>query len=361
MKKAFLGLVLIGMVIISANSAKAEAPFKVDFPWGSFELNKRVADKVKNKQAINFVLSIQTVSAIQLAAQQGAGIKKGAELMGNKYGVKINERLIGPLKTDPAAQIAEIQALLDANQIDVLAIQPPNQYGFEGTIEKAMKQGIPVFTDNSDAPKSIRISFIGPQDETGVTGEFVAEFVLKWAKEKKFTFTAIADTTGDDTAEWSQGRSRGFQSAIKEALPTVKIYGKPNQAAVVTGWDSADMYSRVKAFLIGQPDVNFLFNRDWGGAPIAQVIKDLGLDGKVYVMGFNVDEKILAVVGRSGLAAVCDQLTVGQGEETVRVAMQFLFEGIVPKPLHRTPVRMVTGENADEVKKELEGYTKPLK
>ncbi len=333
-----------------------KAPYVVDFSWGTFKLSPRIVKKIENNEPLNFVLSYQTLSSVAAAQEHEMGMLKAAEWAEEEYGVKINVRLIGPTETDAPKQIAEIESILNANQADVLSIQPPSKHGFEAIIQKGLDMGVPVVTCNSDAPDSTRIAYYGPNDTPSGNGITVAKHAQAWAKENGFNFDSIAITTGDTTAVWAQGRMGGFFNTVQKDLPGVKIYGTPTNAAVSTGWNSTDMYTKIKAFLTGHPDVNFIFNSDWGGVSASQAVIDLGREGECFVIAYNTDEKILSFVGKgTTYIATADQDMPGQSEAWVKGMARFLFEGEVPDgPMQYTPVMMVTSENADEVRKDLE-------
>ncbi|HYW76779.1 MAG TPA: hypothetical protein VFA48_09160 [Gammaproteobacteria bacterium] len=85
---------------------------------------------------------------------------------------------------------------------------------------------------------------------------------------------------------------KGWVSTMKKAYPGLMVYERPINA-LSTGYYAAKTYSKVRAFLIGHPKVQFIFDTDWGGVPIARAIESLGREKKVHVIAFNTDRDIL--------------------------------------------------------------------
>ena len=329
-------------------TAETGAPYSVEFGYGTFTLSDTIAEKIANKDTINIVFSYETLSENGASAEMAIGMERAKAEVLEKYGVELNCRVVGPTAQDVPAQVAEMETLAQSGQVDVLLIEAPYSQGFGDVIQKVMDMGIPVFTCNGDVEGSSRIAFYGPNDTPSGNGREVAEKVLEWAEKNNFEFTGVAVTTGNNTGEWSQGRRQGIIDVFSEAYPDVPIYGDATEAAVETGWASTDQYDMTKAFLQGHPDVNFVFNVDWGGVPTAQAIDDLGKKGEAYCVGYNVDEKIIAYCQdpESSMIGTADQNMPTQAENAVLGAMDFLFGGIVPDgEMQYVPIQWIDSEN----------------
>ena len=105
-------------------------PNTAKFPWGTFTLNSRIAAKVAAHQPINAIISFQALGVPFAVPEMNAGMKREAAAMKAKYGVTINYKVVGPVNTDPNAQISQIQTLISSGQVDCLAIEPvtPNAF-----------------------------------------------------------------------------------------------------------------------------------------------------------------------------------------------------------------------------------------
>ena len=333
----------------------SQPPYVVNFDWGEFKLNPRIVSKIENKEPINFVVSCYVLSMIGGAAQINTGLERAAAIIKEKYGVTVVPRLVGPVEVDTPKQIEEIQSLIQANQVDAVAFWMADAHSFIDIINSTMENGIPAYAINTDSPDSKRIAYYGSNDSATGNGADIAKFSINWAKDNNFTFKSIAMTCGDDTGEWAHGRMQAFSDTMKKELPDNEIYGTNTKAAIVTGFVSNEIYSLTQAFLGGHPDVNFVFNTDWGGVPTAQAITDMGKEGEIYCVAYNVDEKILEFAGNSPLIATADQNYIAQGQTCLEGAVDFLFGGIVPvDPLQYVPVQFVTEETADEIKKDIQ-------
>lgn len=333
-------------------------PFVVHFSWGTFKLNPAIATKIQQHKPLNIVLSYQILSELGAPAQLRIGLQTAAAEMSKQFHVPINARLIGPTQTDPAQQIAEVQALLQAHQIDALGIEPVTPNAFASVINQAMADGVPVFTVNTDSPLSHRIAYYGVNDSSTGDGETVAHYTITWLKQHHIALHTVALETGDDTAAWAQGRMEAWLSVMKKAYPHLKVYGTPTNT-LTTGYNPPTIYADTKAFLTGHPNVQFIFDTDWGGAPIAKAIEDAGLKGKTWVIGYNVDGQILDYIGtNTPLIATADQNYTNQAEAFVKGASQFLLAGKVPSsPMQYLPVQMITPSNVAKIRTE---YAKAL-
>lgn len=319
----------------------SRAPYEVRYSWGTFKLNSRIAKKVKEHKALNIVLSFQTLSSVGAPAELKAGMKFAAKELKKKYGVPIHVQLIGPTTTNTPKQIAQVLTKLQSNEVDALGIQPVSAQSFISIINKAMTDGVPTFTVNTPSPRSRRISYYGVNDTPSGDGVKVAHYTIHWLKTHHIKLKTAALVTGDTTAPWAQGRMKGWVDTMRKAYPGLKIYGTPTNA-LSTGYDAATTYAKVRAFLIGHPNVQFLFDTDWGGVPIARAIQSLGRAGSVHVIAFNTDPQILKFIGHSPLIAAASQNYYNQGKSFVIGAVNFLLAGKVPKRYEYLKVLMVT-------------------
>jgi len=132
----------------------AGAPQTATLDWGTFTLNPRIAEKVKNHEKINYVFSYQA-SGIPLFSQQYMqGFKRGCE-MGNQI-YPLDCTPIAPVQTDPNQQVSQIEAKLAAGAIDCISIEPTTSDSTTAIANKLMAQGIPVVTVGMSSPTSPR-------------------------------------------------------------------------------------------------------------------------------------------------------------------------------------------------------------
>lgn len=318
----------------AAASPVAGAPFTFALRDGStFTLASSIADKIKGKQPLNIYMSYQSVAEPGAPYLITAGLNEAAQEMQQKYGVTINTKLIGTPETDPSAQISQIQQMVSAGQLDCVGVEPVTPDAFASVLNSTVAAGVPAMTVNTDSPQSNRIAYYGANDTDPTnalfTGTIAGQFTVDWAKKNNINLTKVALITGDTTAPWAQGRMQGWLTAVKAAFPNVQVVGTPTNA-FTTGYDPAQITPKMISFMNGHPDVQFYFSSDWEGAEIGQLIQKDGLKGKVFALGFNMDQTMLADLDAGTLIGTVDQRYDLQAKTFVEGCANLLLGGVVP-------------------------------
>lgn len=328
------------------------APQAAEFAWGTFELDDRIASKLESGEALNIVLSFQTLGDVLAPALLTAGMERAADELSEQHGVDINVRLIGPVETDPPAQIAEVQTVVNAGQVDCLGVQPVSPDAFVDIIDEGVDAGIPTFTVNTDSPDSKRFAYFGLSEVAA--GETAGRFTAEWASENGFEITNAALTTGDTTASWAQDRMTGWVNIISEEFPDAEIVGTPTDAFTTT-YDPGEVFSRMQAFLGGHPDVDFIFHTDWGAKTIGPLVTEMDKKGEVGVIGFNVDGDYLDAVANGDIIGTVDQGFDNQSEAFVHGCIDYLLEGSAPSdPLQFVDPVVISQDNLAEQREKFE-------
>ena len=168
---------------------------------------------------------------------------RAAAALKAKYGVTFKTKVVGPVNTDPNAQISQIRTLISSGQVDCLAIEPVTPDAFSDIFNTSFQAGVPVFSVNTDAPKAHRFSYYGIDELAG--GKIVGKYTTSWLAKHNHP-TAAAIFTGDTTAPWAQGRMTGWLDVIKAAYPDLKVYGTPTTAPS-DNYQGTVTYSKVKS------------------------------------------------------------------------------------------------------------------
>jgi ABC-type sugar transport system substrate-binding protein len=299
----------------------------------TFTLAPSIAAKIANKQPLTFDMSYQSVAEPGAPYLITAGLNEAAQEMSQKYGITINAKLIGTPETDPAAQISQVQQLVSAGQVDCLGIEPVTPDAFSKVINSSLAAGVPVMTVNTDSPASNRIAYYGADDTDPssplFTGTIAGNFTVQWAKTNHINLTKVALITGDTTAPWAQGRMTGWLNAVKAAFPNVQVVGTPTNA-FTTGYDPAQITPKMISFMNGHPDVQFYYSSDWEGAEIGQLIGKNGLKGKVFALGFNMDQTMLTDLDNGTLIGTVDQRYDLQAKTFLEGCANLVLGHIVP-------------------------------
>lgn len=327
----------------AGGAARAAGPITAKFPWGTFTLDSRIAAKVAAHQPINAIVSFQALGVPFAVPEMNAGMRRAAAALKAKYGVTVNTKVVGPVNTDPNAQISQIRTLIDSGQVDCLAIEPVTPDAFADIFDMAFKAGVPVFSVNTDAPKAHRFSYYGIDEVAG--GKQNGAYTVTWLKKHHVTPTAAAVFTGDTTAPWAQDRMTGWLSVLTAAYPKMKVYGTPTTAPS-DNYQGPVTYSKVRSLLTAKPNVNLIFHTDWGIQYMPKAIADLGRTGKVFAVGYNVDDAILSEVQSGQIIGTLDQRYDNQSAGFVQGCGDFLFGKKLPSyPVSYVKPTMVTQDN----------------
>ncbi len=273
------------MAASEAPSAASGLPLTGTLKDGStFTLNPRVADKLAKGEPINYVFSYGSTAIPLFSPQYAAGYER--TLPEAQKILPMNGQAIAPASAvqDSNEQIAQIDALFKADQIDCLSVQSTGENTFTKITNDIEAAGIPVFTVGVESSGNEFSNFTQISHKEGLQA---AGIVVDYMKSKGLDFKNFAVSGGDPTQNWAQGRMQGFIDGIKEAIPDANFINDAS-SALVTTYDPAGTYDAYKAFIQGNPEVQVIENVDIGGEHAARAIADAGKTGETYSLGWNV-------------------------------------------------------------------------
>jgi ABC-type sugar transport system substrate-binding protein len=305
----------------------ADAAKTHTFSWGEFKLAQRIIDKAASGQALNVVVNNQGVAIPVFGAEQKIGTDRGCAA--NQAKLKIACRLTGPASTDATAQLAELETLLSSGQVDCLGIESPTPDAFVDIINKYVAAGVPVYTENTDVPKSNRFAFFALNERQAGNANGVATANL--VKAKGYAIDTIAMGSGGPEAPWAQDRMGGFEAGYKTVYPDAK-FAQEEKTGLPTGKDytTEEVVSSVGPYLAGNPNVNLFFHTDQGVEGVGLVIKDKNLTGKVWTSGFNVSLQLLDLMDAGIILVTINQGFDNQAEAAVNACVNYLTTGDTP-------------------------------
>jgi len=308
---------------IPTSGEKVEgAPFEVKRDWGTFKLADRIAAKVKAGEPINYVFSYQASGIPLFSPQYAAGFEMGCKMGKAIYPMECAS--IAPVQNDPNLQVSQIEAKLAAGEIDCIGIEPVSSDSMTAITNKLMDEGIPVFTAGVTSRGHEFTNFTQIPDKEGA---YAAETVLKWIKDNNKTdIKVFAVSGGDPTQFWAQGRMKGFEDGIKAAIPDATfVTGAAN--GLNTSYEPGKTYDVYKSFLLANPNVQFIQNVDIGAEHADRAIVDLGLEGKVFTVGWNSSKGQLDAIEKGVQVALFDQRWPDQAAFGAPACAKFLKDG----------------------------------
>mgnify|MGYP001766394749 CR=1 FL=1 len=359
---ALIGAGMLGLTAAAAQDAGesqipkdgekvAGAPFEVKRDWGTFKLADRIAEKLKNGEKINYVFSYQASGIPLFSPQYKIGFEMGCE-MGNAI-LPMECSSIAPVQNDPNMQVSQIEAKLAAGAIDCISIEPVTSDAMTAITNKLMDQGIPVFTAGVTSRGHEFTNFTQIPDKEGHNA---AEVVLAWIKEGGHDDIKVFAVSGGDPSQfWAQGRMKGFHDGIMAAIPDAKFVTTETNG-LNTSYDPGKAYDAYRAFLAGNPDVQFIQNVDIGAEHANRAIESLGRQGKVFTIGWNNSKGQLDGIEKGVQVALLDQRWPDQAAFGGPACAQFLKNGVI-LPNTQT-LRPVTKANVAQAREELDRVLK---
>lgn len=305
----------------------AKAPYSFTAGWGTFKLSSKIADKLKAKNPINVVLSMQGQTTPIYGPQYKYGLPLGIRDGEKTYGIKLSGKLIGPVTGgDSAQQVSQIESLAAAGQIDCLALDGGGNPAFSRVINKLANQGVPVFTTGTDVADAHRLGTF--HTDWAYEGRLAAKATADYFSVKGVPLKTVAMTSGAVDQIWAQTRMQAFHSELQKLVPGVKFLNTP-KTALMTGFSPTDVYSKVRSFMTGNPEVQVVYQTDTGGATVDKVISDLKRKGSIFTVGHNVSLPLLDGIQQGFQIATLSQDYPAQAGFAGRACAAFLANGKV--------------------------------
>jgi ABC-type sugar transport system substrate-binding protein len=331
----------------SASQAAEGLPLTGTLKDGStFTLNPRVAAKLASGEPINYVFSYGSTAIPLFSPQYKTGYER--TLPEAQKILPMNGQAIAPASAvqDANEQIAQIDALWKADQIDCLSVQSTGTDTFTKITNDIMASGIPVFTVGVQSNGNEFSNFTQISDKEG---RQAAGIVVDFMKAKNLDFKSFAVSGGDPTQNWAQGRMQGFIDGIKEAIPDATFINDAT-TALVTTYDPAGTYDAYKAFITGNPEVQVIENVDIGGEHAARAIADSGNTGKMFSLGWNVSIGQLDAIEAGTQIVALDQQWGEQAGFGAMACAELLKNGkVLPNTNTLLPI---TTENVEQARKD---------
>jgi ribose transport system substrate-binding protein len=219
-----------------------------------------------------------------------AGMLDAAKLLGPH----VKCELQGPAEWDATMEARAIQQLT-ARKVDGIIVTAGEANTLQPAIDKAIDQGIPVITFDSDSPTSKRLAFAGTNNyQAGyVAGKTMADWLGGQGA------VGISTFKGPDHLD---KRVRGFKDALAEFAPDIKTYEVDDEGRIERAGP------KITAMLKANPDITGIFASHGNpGSGSAQAVRDLNLQGKVQIMAFDFGGVVVELIEKGEIRG-----TVGQ-------------------------------------------------
>ena len=264
----------------------------------------------------------------------------------------VDAKFFVPPTEDVPKQIQTLETWISM-KFDGIAFAPSDPNAVNPVIKKAMANGILCISQDTDAPKSGRLCYIGTSnyDAGKIAGKKMAEILKGKGK--------VAICTGSITAMNSLERIKGFREALASS-PGIKIV----EPILVDNENSAKAIELAQTTLVKNPDLDAFFGvYAFNGPSAAKAVKAAGKVGKVHVVAFDTTDEHLFMIKDGLIDAAIGQRQYFMGYLSVVVLRDMIQAGkdetmmLLPKTkdgdtIIDTGVDIVTKANlADYVKK----------
>jgi ABC-type sugar transport system substrate-binding protein len=349
---AAMGAAALVVASVAPVTAQDDWPRSGTLNDGStFTLKDETVRKLEAGEPVNYVFSYGSDSIPLFSPQYRRGYERSMpeaqEILPNLVGTAIAPA--SPLQ-DVNQQISQIQALFEAGLIDCLSIQSTGDNAFTNITNQILDAGVPVFTVGVESNGNELTNFTQISENEG---RQAAQIVVDWMERTGNDLTVFAVSGGDPPQNWAQGRMRGFIEGITEAVPGATFLNDET-SALATSYDPAATYDAYRAFIQGNPEVQFIENVDIGAEHANRAIIDADREGEIFTIGWNVSLGQLDGVERGVQVAALDQRWGEQAAFGAVACAEFLANGnILPNTQELLPV---TQENLEEARADFESF-----
>ena len=219
-----------------------------------------------------------------------------------------------PAKFDTPAQVTALEQIIGTKPAGILvaALQPDL---LTASINKAVRAGIPVVTVDTDAPASLRATYLGTNNYQA--GLIMGQQIVKVLKGKGKV--GLASVPGQFNLD---ERIRGIKDVFKQnpgvQLLTV-VDDKNDEGATATA---------VAALIQSHPDINLVACMNAVGAGVAAALRQTSNVGKIHAVLFDKNAPILAAV-KDGTA---DSTLVQRTYMMAYLGVKLLYAAKHPSP-----------------------------
>lgn len=246
------------------------------------------------------------------------------------YGTQVDYVDLGD-KLAAEAVVAGIESAL-AKRYDGIVVVPI----FDGTariINEAVEDGVPVITIIAEGgTPSRRLAFIG-QDALAAGAE-----IGKFIGERMHGSGKLGVVTGYFGAAQHNQRMAGALDYLKAHHPGITVVGPFENR------DKAELaYSIVENMVSANPDLKMVYVTAGGPFGAAKAVRDLGLTGKVGVVGFDHTPENVQYLGSGEIVALLDQAPFQQAFDSTVLLHNYLVAGRrPPSDVIRVRGRLIT-------------------
>lgn len=228
------------------------------------------------------------------------------------------------------AQQAILAQLLSRDDLDGVIIQPYSACQLNDVIDALVEAGKVVVTFGSDAPKSKRMCYVGP--DAYRCGRIGAQILANYIGKQGKVFMINHARDHMQTRE----RSRGFMDRMAEYYPNVQIF-EMNLP------ENSDLFSDMVTNILETDSTAGIFCTDANTLLVGRILKEQKKQDVVLV-GFNPSDSGITLMKEGFIKVIIDTAPETYTYLAAKAIYEFLSEGILPERFIRANVSILTSE-----------------
>jgi ABC-type sugar transport system substrate-binding protein len=263
-------------------------------------------------------------------------VQAGIQAAADKAGAEV---LLGNTENKLDKEASMIDDYI-TRKVDAIVITPISADGSLAALKKAKAAGITIICFNTCvSEQGVASAFLVTKNEDlgTKTGEAAVKFITD-----KLGGKATIGMLNCDQFEGCPPRKAGFQAQMK-TLPGVQI------VADQAGWLADKAQPVAEAMLQANPNINVLWAANEGGTVAeANAVKTLGLAGKVFVFGTDMNNQMgqMLLASDDILQGVTGQAPYQMGYDSLNTALDVLAGKTVPATTNTPTIFFGRGNDA---------------
>lgn len=242
-------------------------------------------------------------------------------------------------KEDSTEQLVSLVENMIASKVDAIVVTPNDSHAFVSVFKDAEKAGIPIIDLDVELDKAsakaagLTYYYVGVNNFDG--GYKSAKYLVD-KLEGKGNVVILEGIPGVDNGEQ---RKAGAMKAFSEA-PGIKVV-----ASQTANWETEQALNVMTNILTANPDVVGVFAANDNMAIGAiTAIENAGLEGKVFVSGYDALPLALQYIKEGKMLNTIDQGPAAQAAKGLEFALRRINKGEVPEQYHQELI-VITQDN----------------
>ncbi|MBN8933826.1 MAG: substrate-binding domain-containing protein [Rhizobium pusense] len=264
-----------------------------------------------------------------LTNQYWQSMESGMKAAAKDYGVDVTIQAANS-ESDPTQQLTILQTMIGRG-FDAYVLSPVSVSNLTPGVKQLQERDIPIV--NADDARIDATVWVGADHEQA--GAAAVEYIAKHLPEGG----DVAQIEGQAGSSAGILRIKGFKKGL-EAHTNLKLV-----ASVPANWDVTQAYNAAQTILRKNPDLKaFYANNDTMAVGVAKAVADMGLAGKVIIVGTDGIPAALDAIQKGTMSATVTSLPYYQGYWSVQSAIRLKSGQKVPEWV-AAPAELITKDN----------------